>query len=291
MTGRERRRLALRWGVHARTRGERRDARGGRILALVSAIGQIADRQAREKADGADGQHHPGIGNQQRKEQHHRDEDWEHHLGRDPLADAFAGKYRQPRYHEERDGERVDERHRGDEHHARHAEEIDVDRQQHGDRAGTPTKKFAAQAGLFGSSAMTLKRARRSPVEIANTMAAIQPALPSSWSPQKYSISAGATPKLTKSPRLSSSAPNRDVPLSMRATRPSMPSSSAAKTMAATAHSSLSSTASRMAVSPAHSASNVIRLGSNVRTGIRRKRGRLPSRRLGSNGENGMARL
>ena len=41
------------------------------------------------------------------------------------------------------------------------------------------------------------------------------------------------TPKLTKSARLSSSAPKRDCPLIARATRPSMPSSSAANTMAA----------------------------------------------------------
>ena len=56
-------------------------------------------------------------------------------------------------------------------------------------------------------------------------------------------MSAGATPKLTKSARLSSSAPKREVPLSSRAMRPSMPSSRAAKAIAATAHSSLSSTA------------------------------------------------
>src|SRR6516165_2550370 len=153
--------------------------------------------------------------------------------------------------------------------------------------AGTPTKKFAAQAGLFGSSAITLKRARRSPVEIANTMAAIQPALPSSWRPQKYSISAGATPKLTKSARLSSSAPNRDVPLRSRATRPSMPSSTAANTMAPSAHSSLPSTARRIAVSPAHNASRVMRFGTMVRTGTARNRRRRAEPWLRLKGENG----
>src|SRR5215208_2224186 len=137
-----------------------------------------------------------------------------------------------------------------------------------------PTKKLPAQAGRLGSSIITLKRASRSPAQIANTIAAIQPALPSSCSPQKYRISAGATPKLTKSARLSSSAPNFDVPLSMRATRPSMPSSIAANTMAATAHSSLCSKASRMAVNPAQSASSVMRFGTSIRTGIGRKRRR-----------------
>src|SRR5437016_1394849 len=150
--------------------------------------------------------------------------------------------------------------------------------------AGMPVKKLPAQAGLFGSSIMTLKRASRSPVEIANTSAAIQPAWPSSCRPQKYSISAGATPKLTKSARLSSSAPKREVPLSMRATRPSMPSSVAANTIAATAHSSLASIASRMAVRPAHNASSVIRFGTSVRTGIWRKRRRFCGARVGSKG-------
>src|SRR5215470_6567192 len=147
-----------------------------------------------------------------------------------------------------------------------------------------PTKKFAAQAGRLGSSIMTLKRASRSPAQIANTMAAIQPAWPSACRPQKYRISAGATPKLTKSARLSSSAPKREVPLSMRATRPSMPSSIAANTIAATAHSSLASIASRMAVRPAHKASRVIRFGTSVRTGIWRKRRRFCGARAGSNG-------
>src|SRR5262245_48403871 len=147
-----------------------------------------------------------------------------------------------------------------------------------------PTKKFAAQAGRLGSSIMTLKRASRSPAQIANTMAAIQPTWPSSCRPQKYRISAGATPKLTKSARLSSSAPKREVPLSMRATRPSMPSRIAANTIAATAHSSLASIARRIAVRPAHSASSVMRFGTSVRTGIWRKRRRFCAGRVGSNG-------
>src|ERR1700722_13235864 len=159
--------------------------------------------------------------------------------------------------------------------------------------AGMPTKKLAAQAGRLGSSIMTLKRARRSPAAIANTMAAIQPADLSSWRLQKYSVRPGATPKLTKSARLSSSAPNRDVPLRSRATRPSMPSSTAANTMAPSAHSSLPSAARRIAVSPAHSASRVMRFGTSVRTGMARNRrgcaGPLP-RLKGENGECVMAR-
>ena len=51
--------------------------------------------------------------------------------------------------------------------------------------AGTPVKKFAANAGLFGSSMVALKRASRRPPLIAKTIAAIQPPLFSSWSCQK----------------------------------------------------------------------------------------------------------
>src|SRR6478752_1543923 len=56
--------------------------------------------------------------------------------------------------------------------------------------AGIPVKKLPAQAGLLGSSIITLKRARRSPAQIAKTRAAIQPADLSSCRPQKYKINA-----------------------------------------------------------------------------------------------------
>src|SRR5579883_2192587 len=102
-------------------------------------------------------------------------------------------------------------------------------------------------------------------------------------------MSPGATPKLTKSARLSSSAPKREVPRSRRATRPSMPSSTAASTIAPSAISSRPSTANGMAVNPAQSASRVITFGTSVRTGMVRKRPRRrrrsgPSGRLGSMG-------
>ncbi len=51
--------------------------------------------------------------------------------------------------------------------------------------AGMPVKKFAVQGGRLGSSIMTLKRASLKLAQIANTMAAIQPAFPSSCRPQK----------------------------------------------------------------------------------------------------------
>ena len=121
---------------------------------------------------------------------------------------------------------------------------------------------------------VALKRASRKPPLIANTIAAIQPPLFSSCNCQKYRISPGATPKLTKSARLSSSAPNFDWPLIMRATRPSMPSSTAANTIAATASSIRPSVDSRIAVSPAQIASRVMTLGTSIRTGIGRNRRR-----------------
>ena len=156
--------------------------------------------------------------------------------------------------------------------------------------AGTPVKKFVANAGLFGSSMVALKRASRKPPLIANTIAAIQPPLWISCNCQKYRIRPGATPKLTKSARLSSSAPNFDWPLIMRATRPSMPSSAAANTIAATANSIRPSVDSRIAVNPAQIASRVITLGTSIRTGIgRNRRGRI-SVDLGSRGIS-MARI
>src|SRR5258708_5656684 len=131
---------------------------------------------------------------------------------------------------------------------------------------------------------VALKRASLKPPLIANTMAAIQPLSCSSCSCQKYRIRPGATPKLTKSARLSSSAPNFDWPLIMRATRPSSPSSTAANTMAYTASSMRPSVDSRIAVSPAQIASNVMKFGTSIRTGIGRNRRRRSSGYLGSNG-------
>ena len=131
---------------------------------------------------------------------------------------------------------------------------------------------------------VALKRASRRPPLIAKTIAAIQPPLFSSCSCQKYRISPGATPKLTKSARLSSSAPNFDWPLIMRATRPSTPSSTAANTIAATASSIRPSVDSRIAVSPAQIASRVMTLGTSIRTGIGRNRRRRISGDLGSSG-------
>ena len=121
---------------------------------------------------------------------------------------------------------------------------------------------------------VALKRASRRPPLMANTIAAIQPPFFSSCSCQKYRIRPGATPKLTKSARLSSSAPNFDWPLIMRATRPSMPSRTAANTIAATASSIRPSVDSRIAVSPAQIASRVMTLGTSIRTGIGRNRRR-----------------
>ena len=157
--------------------------------------------------------------------------------------------------------------------------------------AGMPVKKLPAQAGLSGSSIMTLKRASRSAAADREHQRDDPARDFRSCRPQKYRISAGATPKLTKSARLSSSAPKREVPLSMRAIRPSMPSSAAANTIAASANSSRFSTAMRMAVSPAHSASSVIRLGTSSRTGIGLKRRLRDCCGVGSKGGKTMAAI
>lgn len=93
-----------------------------------------------------------------------------------------------------------------------------------------------------------------------------------------------ATPKLTKSESESSSAPKREVPLSIRASLPSTPSSAAAIRMQIVAVSSLPSTTSRIAVRPRQSASRVMTLGAMSLNGIGLKRARLVSTRSGSKG-------
>jgi hypothetical protein len=68
----------------------------------------------------------------------------------------------------------------------------------------------------------------------ASDSAASQPTVESSFRLQKYRVSAGAQPKLMKSASESSSAPKGEAPLSMRAMRPSSPSSMAAAAIAST---------------------------------------------------------
>src|SRR3954463_4921100 len=97
-------------------------------------------------------------------------------------------------------------------------------------------------------------------------------------------MSAGAQPKLTKSASESSSAPNREVPLRRRATRPSTPSRTAATTMAITAGSNLPSNARRIAVSPRQSAIRVIMFGAIIRNGTGLKRRGFGSFGSGSKG-------
>src|SRR4051812_5918117 len=70
----------------------------------------------------------------------------------------------------------------------------------------------------------------------------------------------------------------------MRATRPSMPSSTAANTMAPTASSIRPSVDRRIAVSPAQIASSVMKFGTSIRTGMGRNRRRRISGNFGSNG-------
>src|SRR5207237_8983272 len=81
-------------------------------------------------------------------------------------------------------------------------------------------------------------------------------------------ISAGATPKATRSESESSSAPNRLWPRSRRAIRPSSPSSSAAMTMNISALSHSPVMAKRIPDGPEHKARAVIALGTTARRGM-----------------------
>src|SRR5271165_5365104 len=144
--------------------------------------------------------------------------------------------------------------------------------------AGMPTKKLSRQAGWSGSSSITLKRASLSAQAMAKRSVTTQPKLLTAWRSATNRTIAGATPKSTKSASESSSAPNRDVPLSARAIRPSRPSRTAAPAMALTAQSIEPSMARRMAVRPRQSASSVTMLGRRSRSGT----GRNPRRGAGA---------
>ena len=84
-------------------------------------------------------------------------------------------------------------------------------------------KNPAAQGGGSAASCV-LKRASRSAQQTAKISTMAQPMLCSDDIVHKYKTAAGATPKLTKSDRLSSSAPKREVTFNSRAMRPSSPS-------------------------------------------------------------------
>jgi len=87
------------------------------------------------------------------------------------------------RHHQRPNRQRVDER----DHPAADIQEPNRSAA-HRDGAGgrrTPVEEVCRPAGLSGSSIWTLKRASPHAAQIANTIAAIQPRLPSDFSPQK----------------------------------------------------------------------------------------------------------
>ena len=111
---------------------------------------------------------------------------------------------------------------------------------------------------------MVLKRARRSAQHTEYSSTRAQPRPPAACMVQKYSSIAGATPKLTKSDRESSSAPNLLVPCRSLAIRPSSPSRTPASRIDTTPDSHFSCNPKRIEVRPAHSASMVRILGSSL---------------------------
>src|SRR5215475_11850211 len=107
--------------------------RSDRILALVLAIRQPAERQTPKISERPNGEHLPGITDEHGEEQNHHDKHRQHHFRRHALADALSGEDRQTRDHQHRNQQRVEE---GEPHHheaCRRAEKGHVDRQQNGD--------------------------------------------------------------------------------------------------------------------------------------------------------------
>jgi hypothetical protein len=106
----------------------------------------------------------------------------------------------------------------------------------------------------------------------------IQPTPPRPDKVHWYKSTTGATPKLTKSAKESSSAPNRDALFNARARRPSRPSKIPARMMAPTAKAQSSDKANRIDVSPAHKEITVIMFGIMLVNDKDRSRDRLGCR-------------
>ena len=105
-------------------------------------------------------------------------------------------------------------------------------------------------------------------MQITNIRDINQPSPLTSFNTHIYMISAGATPKLITSDKLSNSAPKRLVPLRSLATLPSKPSKIPAIKIAITADSHSSRRANLTPNIPAQRAKTVIALGAKLRTGI-----------------------
>jgi hypothetical protein len=128
-------------------------------------------------------------------------------------------------------------------------------------------------------SSEALNRASRSAEHTASRTQGTKPTPPTMCMDQRYSTSAGATPKERKSARLSNSAPKRDVAFSSRASRPSSPSIAAASTMKEAAVPKRPSKAKRTATSPAQRPSMVRMFGTSRLNDSPSKRGRVRRRR------------
>jgi hypothetical protein len=106
------------------------------VLAVELAVAGDRDRDMAEEQHRADRQHLEREAHEQPEREDGREEDRQHPLPRDVLAHGLARIGRHGRDRQEREAEHVDEherRHRGSD---RHPEEMQVDRQQRGDRAG-----------------------------------------------------------------------------------------------------------------------------------------------------------
>ena len=94
---------------------------------------------------------------------------------------------------------------------------------------GIPSKKLFFHSSVF-SNLVKLNLASLSTQQTAKNKTISHPIFPNLFNSQKYTINAGAIPKLTKSVRESNSFPKSEVPLISHATLPSRPSNIAATT-------------------------------------------------------------
>jgi len=145
-------------------------------------------------------------------------------------------------------------------------------------------RRSCAQARLVGIVGHPLKRARRSPVEIANTWRRSSPHWPScGGGPRSNAFSAGRKRRIDKSRERRARRRNASARRCARRGRRCRPRQRGEGRSGATGPHELVTDREAGWPEPAHRASKVIRFGSSVAR-IMRKRGRLPSRRRGSNG-------
>ncbi len=183
----------------------------------------IGDGQRAEAKQGEE-QRRPGHAHQQRNGDHDADHGGQHPGLRHPHPLEGEGRQAADQQARDRHQEQADAGRRPQEFRSRNSSQAmsGIRTRPAPAGAGTPVKKRLVQAGRSALSSLVLKRARRSAMQALNgERQRPADALRRRCVLHRNMIIAGATPKLTKSLKESSSAPNLLEESSSRAMRPS----------------------------------------------------------------------